>query len=101
MKVCGAEVGGEQEDTVEGEEETGGLEGGRISPSPPAATGKQKRSGGEEGGGCQQLPPARSHLVSRPESWGKVPRALVRSHGGEVAASWCRQRSPEAAGTRG
>ena len=41
MKVCGAEVGGEQDDTVEGEEETGGLDGGRVSPSPPA-TGKKK-----------------------------------------------------------
>ena len=76
MKVCGAEVGGEQDDTVEGEEETGGLDGGRISPSPPAtakqkgsgakqkgsagkqraSTAKQKGSGGGEGDGCQ-LPP--------------------------------------------
>ena len=62
MKVCGAEVGGEQDDdTVEGEEETGGLDGGRASPSPPAeAAGKQK---GSKVGRETKVPPCLSARV--------------------------------------
>ena len=42
MKVCGgAEVGGEQDDTAEGEEDTGGLLDGRVSPSPPPAANQR------------------------------------------------------------
>ena len=37
MKVCGGiEVGGEHEETADGDEEAGGLDG-LASPSPPAA----------------------------------------------------------------
>ena len=84
-------MGGEQDETAEGElEETGGLDV-PLSPSPPPATARESKK-------MKERP---THLASQPVSyWVKVVLPL-RSHRGEVAARSCRHRRLEAAGTRG